>query len=1039
MGVPLGTRIFPEGSDDNTTMCTQLPRLLPCTSVASCLTSHASTTLLTERCQPLNRTSIAEDLYRSHDRPADGPPSRSARTASSPHLKAESWEKIPPGVLQVMFDGSKKGLDWKKRFQAALDEEFQRCGVHFRALMPLGYRTFVHDASQRFIDAFRRIEMRDTLYEDVRDTETFRQLATRASAICLWTTGDIPNRHQRSKILNSRLLEYINAGAAADFTRRSDIISDDKPAELATELEAFRKSGDLKQLLVVVFDDSEKSMKGSDKAISEWLASLADPPALQRLFVRALRGKAKADPWTFPSRTAADLRELLTLLDSVVAENPGLSRDNVIVFLDFDGTLCDNALVRERQERVARQELAAASLDIARQFADRFIEKSFREDAVREITQRLESALAGGEVLSHHPSPHPVLPEPAEANHPEVVRLANAVEIKMLRNTVRIDKLPLDVNTEITRLRDILLYQRTTEEDAHLIRKTLAMALARLGHDDLAQELLETALETDPELFLIYYTLCFCNDRHDRIVRLAEKRPNIVEEGSCAIRARVAAAHLRAACTENDPSLSRRLAFRGTAIFAGAADELKRLSSEGDLYQATLSRHAFSAALTEYVVFFVPRIAEERERARLSAMGFEQAATTYDRYRLMAESAGFRLHHDKRFCERYLSSAAELLSYPPQGSDVERAHELLGQVVQTLHFAAKFPDTDQGVKQQFAQHLTRFLDRVEQIDPSYDGTALRSELNRHAQGLLLPEAFARAIRSGSYAQAIEAACHASYDRLLQRLIRLYLLQAPVDLGATRVISIPSGIKLDSVEQLRQIVATCAHRQRAISVSEMIEPYRSAMESQTAEGVAYLEGIIPPGALIESRIKSATSLLLKMLAEKKDRLTDITDVLAFRVLTRTEAQMRSLYSQIRADMQGGIIKEWITVGTPTRRLYRSMDITGLHPKTGALLQVQVRTRAMHEAFFFQPSNERLYKIESAKKLWETYSSDPLEQLRLFGRMMTQLHGAHQIIGSLPAASLDDVQRAYSQEIAGDTHILLTTRPPVTEQNATGAVK
>lgn len=1018
-------------------MPTTFSNLFPCTTSLQVADVCVDGSMAQSACQPSSSdetnlsahndaaAQIYSSCYSGNSRfPYSLQPLKGSQSCFSCSVDGAYGDALPSKIYEVMFGGSKKGLDWKNNFQETLEEVFRQCGLNFGALMPVKYREFLHEASGYFMDAFRHIEMRDTLYEDVSDTETFRQLATRASEICLWTAGDIPNAHQRGKIVNSKILEKINAGASIDITRRNDIIADDKPAEMATELDAFYKAGKLKQLLVVVFDDSERCLVGADAAVSKWHASLADPPVLHKLFIRAERGKTKNEQWKFSCPAAANLRDMQAVMDEVAAKTPGLSRENTIVFLDFDGTLSDNALVRERQKRVAREELAIASYGVALLFVDRFVEKTSRKETLHKIYARFNALFEINGPLEVPPGDASLTP--LDASHAAIEALVQSAETKLHKCAATGDPSALDLSHEIRSLRNILVYANVSKEDARLIQWILANAFTYLNYDDLALDLMEEIQEGDAPLFRNYLVCCLKNKLYGRIVDYVENHPAILVRTSSAARAHIASAYIQAACDERDQSRNEYLANKGQQLFDDAMSEDAALAVE----ERDLGTNALYDDFSTAQMFFI----QDRSQRHVDGDEIKQSMTeifntvlkVWDVYERLLDQDATIADREKSFGRRYAMAATKALLHTPVLTDVAVAHALLKRAFKVMTFITRHP-VDLHTKRFFAWQIADFIKHVERIDPSHDGKNLREKLERFAYGASFDRPFESAISNGDYELAIEIACHKTYDHLITDLISLYQRQTPIALTGIRVLEIPAGARPTDSAHFEQIAAERGQSQGIVTIQDMIEPYRTALDRSKEDCLAYLQGIAPEGAVIDGRVKTASSMLLKMLMEGKDRLTQITDALGFRVLTETEEEMRALYARIRSDMQPNIIKEWITVDKPTSHLYRSMDITGHHPTTGARMQVQVRTKRMHDDFFFEPSNEQNYKIESGKNLLQAFRNNPSLYLHLMGRILNNLYEASQALRNGPGeVSIEATIGAYDLEPSAARHLMLVRK-------------
>ncbi|MBN2096255.1 hypothetical protein JW752_02530 [Candidatus Peregrinibacteria bacterium] len=183
----------------------------------------------------------------------------------------------------------------------------------------------------------------------------------------------------------------------------------------------------------------------------------------------------------------------------------------------------------------------------------------------------------------------------------------------------------------------------------------------------------------------------------------------------------------------------------------------------------------------------------------------------------------------------------------------------------------------------------------------------------------------------------------------------------------------------------------------VALEEHLKPLHDAFEPFRESYKAYLAKIAPENALIDSRLKMTYSVILKLLKERNVAVPDVTDFLAFRVLTDTEEEARVLYEKVRLGMRKDrSMKEWITIDKPTKTNYRSMDITGTIQGDDIQLQVQIRSKAIDAEISAGFAHHGYYKRESGWKLEEAINKNPIPYLWLLNEIVLTLGNAYRFI-------------------------------------------
>lgn len=179
-------------------------------------------------------------------------------------------------------------------------------------------------------------------------------------------------------------------------------------------------------------------------------------------------------------------------------------------------------------------------------------------------------------------------------------------------------------------------------------------------------------------------------------------------------------------------------------------------------------------------------------------------------------------------------------------------------------------------------------------------------------------------------------------------------------------------------------------------------------------------------ILGPRIKTPESTMLKMLKEGKTTVASITDLIGFTVLTDTEAEAEQVYAEIRGTMDPGDIKEALTWETPTKRGYKSMDITGVPAGFQTRIQVQCRTKALDEKNSGQFSNHEAYKVFSGRDLLGKINQDPEQYLDQLYQIVHNLRCAFAVVQHESAKSPEVILDHYGSDYGGPMSLVRTRR-------------
>lgn len=667
---------------------------------------------------------------------------------------------------EAMFGGSKESLNWRTRFIDTIERCFKHSAIDLEAVMPDSYKQLLEEAADDFTNAFKQVKVDDTLYDDVQDIGAYRTLTSHVAELNIWTTGDIPNAHQRSKIINSRILQIINKGTGENLLRRNDIVADKKAPPLQDAIEAFVKAQNPTHLVVTIFDDSESSMLQAANTLEQWQTANPYGPKIYPLLVRAKRGKFAQQEWTMlDAREAKDLYELIHIIDEQAAGIPGTTRENCMAFLDFDGSLSNNAIVRERQRELASTKLHDFFERVVDAYVVHYTPKTQREEEKNSLFRKIKFFLAD---LAGPETPDDAFIEEFRAKHRAPTSYATAI-IRTMIYSVRMK---------------LILFDRT----------------------------------------------------HDH-------------------------SHLE---FENEISA---------------------------LQDVLRNREAVSE---------VKEIAQNTLKTLYDLIGFEKKKET--------------------------------------------------RIIKSLYI-----------------HF--FLEAIK-------------------KGELTEEDMKREIKeNGNLAKRFLA-----WSRALGGLVQFDYNGDPPDPDH-------HSIRID---------------EEIVTAQEIGEEFRKAYGNIQVPNHQYIQELAPAAAIVEERIKSVPSILLKLFKEKKTHIGEITDLAGYRILTDTREECEAIYARVKQDMEPNQRKELITIDDPTPNGYRSMDITGILHESGQRMQVQLRTKEIEDKRWYDRSNDRNYKHESAKKLMVNIIKNTDEYVKLMITIYYNLASTYRKIKKMKNPSDQQVVDAFRPE-------------------------
>lgn len=156
------------------------------------------------------------------------------------------------------------------------------------------------------------------------------------------------------------------------------------------------------------------------------------------------------------------------------------------------------------------------------------------------------------------------------------------------------------------------------------------------------------------------------------------------------------------------------------------------------------------------------------------------------------------------------------------------------------------------------------------------------------------------------------------------------------------------------------------------------------------------------AQISTRLKDPRSIFIKMTL-KETNIDQLDDIIGFRIIVKDLASCYKTCNVIHKyyDICHGRFKDYIS--NPKENHYQSLHTTILTKPYNRKIEVQIRSKEMHEIAEVGDANHNDYK-QSKERLLENYFPEELDGI---------LEPAHLIMGQFNGSELQLV--AYEQEI------------------------
>ncbi|GEM_PF-6243285 len=250
--------------------------------------------------------------------------------------------------------------------------------------------------ADQFIGQLKDDEFNDLVYHDIRDGALMKKLLENAGEVDLWTKGDYQNGYQLNKLHRSGIIQMLDCIAENSSVRRNDILSDNKEKAISQTLESFWQGLSCpSQIMVTVYDDSEKVLFKAKKEIETWQGKQnAENQRVQVLanYVRSHRGSNENKDWDdvddFEYVSAYRFDEFVEC-HTRMADIHHISRNQCLVLMDFDGTLANNELASVRKCKRIYSGLMKAVKLVARELIDSGTAPAINDPAAQ-IAQKRE-------------------------------------------------------------------------------------------------------------------------------------------------------------------------------------------------------------------------------------------------------------------------------------------------------------------------------------------------------------------------------------------------------------------------------------------------------------------------------------------------------------------------------------------------------------------------------------------------------------------------------------------------------------------------
>ena len=176
-----------------------------------------------------------------------------------------------------------------------------------------------------------------------------------------------------------------------------------------------------------------------------------------------------------------------------------------------------------------------------------------------------------------------------------------------------------------------------------------------------------------------------------------------------------------------------------------------------------------------------------------------------------------------------------------------------------------------------------------------------------------------------------------------------------------------------------------------TAEKIFRPLNRSMRLYSKKVKKWIRSIAPENCIVIARLKSPYSILLKMLKEGKDSVTEITNLLTFKIETETVEDAKQLCEQIEKRMT--VVKRRNRLDEQGSADLKFMDFTGHLNGDPFMFLVQVRPKEVESSIEKSKANYENYKLNYIKNLDAEISKDPQKHLQSFHDILVKLGRAH----------------------------------------------
>lgn len=266
-----------------------------------------------------------------------------------------SWQ------TKIETEGQQKGLgsggNFRKVFQKTIETilKHDENRQNVLSMMKPLFKEKMRISTEIFFQEFKNIKMKDTLYSDTQSG--LAELFTTVDGIVLTTTGDL--KYQSTKIDKSgvyRILKKAKSTTINPSIYIRFLLAPNKEAKIPQYLDEFIDYSKSSSIIIFIYEDNPEKFKYVNQYLLKW--EQEQGLIIEKAYVWTKRGRI-ADDMTVKKeqeiRKSSPPFEVVENISQLISLIKQRKNDNckIIVFLDFDGALSDNRIMRLRQAKVA--------------------------------------------------------------------------------------------------------------------------------------------------------------------------------------------------------------------------------------------------------------------------------------------------------------------------------------------------------------------------------------------------------------------------------------------------------------------------------------------------------------------------------------------------------------------------------------------------------------------------------------------------------------------------------------------------------------